>query len=202
MSICLNKVPKSGKREALNCTGLLCHARRRKSIYSIYSRLHNIQSTDWFHRVICLDVQHLFSVNLHSKLTQSYYRSKMTGFSATICIIKWSLRFCIQVLSPSWMQRFYFVFVLSIFFYNMFRFHAAIFRRRHSYWNCCTVILLSIVWNALLFLMTSFKIHKDPGNLLIASCAQWLWIVGVLFVAVMCGYRSLLSCSILCVELL
>jgi hypothetical protein len=44
----------------------------------------------------------------------------------------------------------------------------------------------------LLFLIKSFKAHKNPGNLLIASCAHWLLIVGVLFVAMVCGYRSLL----------
>jgi hypothetical protein len=44
------------------------------------------------------------------------------------------------------------------------------------------------VQNALLFLIKSliisFKVHKNPGNLLTASCVHWLLIVGVLFVAV------------------
>jgi hypothetical protein len=35
--------------------------------------------------------------------------------------------------------------------------------------------------------------------MLIASCVHWLSTVGVLFVAVVCGYRSLLSCSVRCV---
>jgi hypothetical protein len=70
---------------------------------------------------------------------------------------------------------------LPTFFYNMFRAHAAIFRCRHPYLNCWTVISLSRVWNALLFLTKCFKVHKNPGNLLIACCAHWLSIVGVLF---------------------
>jgi hypothetical protein len=51
----------------------------------------------------------------------------------------------------------------------------------------------------LLFLIKSFKVHKNPGNLPIASSMHWLLIVGVLFVAVVCGHPSLLSCPVQCV---
>jgi hypothetical protein len=62
------------------------------------------------------------------------------------------------------------VFFLRVFYYNLFWPHAAIFRRKHFYYYCFTVILLIRVWNALLFLIKSlvidFKVCKNPGNLL------------------------------------
>jgi hypothetical protein len=113
-----------------------------------------------------------------------------------ICCITTNLVYTSVIIVLNATFLFLYLSCLQLLYYYIFRPHAAIFRHRYSYWNCSTVILLIHVWKTLLFSIKSVKVHKNPGNLLIALCPHWLFTVDVLFVTVVCGYHSLLSCSV------